>query len=265
MESAVLNKQTDVKPQAAERSETSTIAFPYTDLDAGIDLVKAIHTVGGTSCDSSQLAAALNMEAKGGGFRLRITGAQCFGLTIYERGGRIALTDLGRAAVDPANDRQIRRDAFLSVELFSKVFSNYKGSPLPPPPAMERILVTYGVGEKVAKNARQVLMRSAKQAGFFELATDRLTEPPNQRGGGTPPKDEPKPPHSGVNNSGGDGGNSGGLHPLIQGLLVTLPNPGIDWPLGDRINWLNMAQSIFNAIYKLPDPDKEKKIAITGS
>ena len=98
------------------------------------------------------------------------------------------------------------------------------------------------------------MLRSAKQAGFFEHAADRLVKPAikqeaptagkdDQRGDGGREKDQ---------NNGSSGGGFGGggcQHPLIQGLLMTLPEPGNDWPTQERINWLTMAASIFKMIY----------------
>jgi hypothetical protein len=245
-----------------ERTSNSTIEFPYTDLDAAMELVRAVHTVGGTACDSSQLAAQLSMEPKGGGFRIRITGAQSFDLINYERGGRVVLTELGRRAVDTQNDRSVRRDAFLRVPLYQKVFDEYKGSPLPPPPALERIMKGYGVGEKVADKARQVMMRSAKQAGYFDLAGDRLTAPPI-RDTGQAEAPPPAPPVQ-QRGSGNGGGDDADLHPLIKGLLITLPKPQTDWPVSDRLNWLIMANSIFKAIYRSPPKDGDVEIKLAA-
>ena len=36
---------------------------------------------------------------------------------------------------------------------------------------------------------------------------------------------------------------------MIQGLLMTLPEPGAAWAAQDRVNWLTMASSIFKMIY----------------
>ena len=245
----------------ADRSSNSTIEFPYTDLDAAIELVRAIHSVGGTACDSTQLAAQLGMEAKGGGFRIRITGAQCFDLINYERGGRVVLTELGRKAVDSKNERSVKRDAFQRVQLYQKVYDDYKGSPLPPPPALERIMKGYGVGEKVADKARQVMMRSAKQAGYFELAGDRLTSPPIRDEGVTEVASPPTEEKRSGNGGGNDGGDS--LHPLIQGLLITLPKPRTEWAVDQRLNWLIMANSIFKAIYTANQDQGDVDIKLT--
>lgn len=261
MESTVKTETQTAEPVQTERSSNSTIEFPYTDLDAALELVRAVHSVGGTACDSTQLAAQINMESKGGGFRQRITGAQCFDLINYERGGRVVLTELGRRAVDSQNDRSVRRDAFLKVPLYKKVFDEYKGSPLPPPPALARIIKGFGVGENVADKARQVMMRCAKQAGFFDIAGDRLTAPPIRESHTPdvmPSPEQPRP------NGGNGGGGDDGLHPLIKGLLITLPAPQTDWPVSDRLNWLIMANSIFKAIYKSNSDEGDVEIGLAA-
>lgn len=237
---------------APNTKERSTIAFPYSDLDAAVEVVKGVHNAGGTACDMDQLAAQLNMEAKGGGFRMRVNGAQTFGLVQYERGGRIVLTNLGREVIDPTTERQARVNSFLAVELYSRVFEDFKGGPLPPQAGLERAIVKLGVGQKVADRARQALLRSAKQAGFFEQAADRLVRPSIKTG--EEPKDQVNANRNGGNGSAGNGGD-GDLHPLIRGLLVTLPKPSDAWGTSDRMNWLTMANSIFNAIYAKPQGD----------
>lgn len=251
-------------PKDGGPSERSTIEFPYSDLDNAIEIVRGVHAVGGTACDYDQLAAHLGLEAKGGGFRIRITAAKTYGLLTYERGGRITLTELGRQIIDPQYERAARAEAFLKVPLFAKVYENFKGSPLPPQAGLERAIVSYGAGSKVVKNARQVLMRSAKQAGYFELSADRLTAPPIRGNAQEQPKDKEER----KSGSGGSGGNGGTGHPLIDGLLQTLPKPNTPWSPQERMNWLVMANSIFKIIYQSQDqgdviltlqrPSKEK-------
>ncbi len=225
----------------------STIDFPYNDLDAAVEVARGVHNAGGTACDSEQLAAQLKMEASGGGFRQRIGGAQTFSLVSYERGGRITLTELGRAVIDSEKERAARMNAFLSVPLYSKVYDEFKGSQLPPPPALERAITAMGVGTKVADRARQVMMRSAKQAGFFDQSSDRLVKP-SIRDDGNRDKNNPPDQQGGGGNDGG--GNGGNFHPLIQGLLVTLPKAGDTWAAEDRANWLTLANTAFKMIYK---------------
>lgn len=45
----------------------STIEFPYLDLDSAIEVVQAVHSVGGTSCEWNQLAAQMKQAPQGGG------------------------------------------------------------------------------------------------------------------------------------------------------------------------------------------------------
>jgi hypothetical protein len=48
-----------------------------------------------------------------------------------------------------------------------------------------------------------------------------------------------------------------GLHPFFRGLLDTLPDPGADWPLEKREQWLETARSIFALVYT--DPVEERR------
>lgn len=248
--------------EPAAGNERSTVEFPYTDLDSAAEVVKGVHRAGGNACESDQLAAELALEAKGGGFRLRITGAQMFGLITYERGGRVTLTELGKQMVDPAQERATRVQAFMSVELYQKVFEQFKGGPLPPQAGLDRALVSLGVGSGVKEKARQVMMRSAKQGGFLEYAPDRLVRPSVKTDGQKTKHAETREDDVQTlaqKNSGGGGG-GGGQHPLIQGLLVTLPVPGSEWTSRERVDWLTMAASIFKMIYVEESPSS---IAIT--
>ncbi|WP_295646787.1 hypothetical protein [uncultured Methylibium sp.] len=254
---------TDLKQEGdgSNERERSTIAFPYADLDSIVEVVKGVHSAGGTACDYDQLAAELKMEAKGGGFRLRIGAAQTFGVISYERGGRISLTDLGRQLTDPQLERSARVAAFLAVPLYQRVFEQFKGGPLPPQAGLERAIESMGVGAKVKEKARQVLMRSAKQAGFFDAAADRLVKPSVRQEAPPASPPPPDPQKQKQNGNGGGGGGGGHEHPLIQGLLLTLPAPGTQWEGADRANWLTMANSIFTMIYK----GAPATIAISGS
>ncbi len=260
-----IKSQPAVPPEAATERETSTIGFPYTDLDNGAEVVRGVHHAGGTACDYDQLAAQLKAEAKGGGFRMRVNGAKTFGLISYERGGRITLTELGRQLTDPHQERAAKVAAFLSVPLYQRVYEQFKGSPLPPQAGLERAIESMGVGAKVKDKARQVMLRSAKQAGFFDATHDRLVKPAiRQELRDTPDQGAAQQARSGEDartarspqGEGGSGGSGGGSdggggqrHPLIQGLLMTLPDPGSEWEPEARKNWLTMANSIFTMIY----------------
>jgi hypothetical protein len=239
---------------AAEEAkrERSTIAFPYNDLDDAMSVATAIHTNAGVSCDTDQLAAYMNQSATGGSFRLTVSTARIFGLTENDK-GRVSLTELGRRIVDPAQERRARAEAFLNVPLYRAIYDKYKGHMLPPAAALEREMATLGVSSKQTDKARQAFERSATQAAYFEHGKERLVMPAFQAGGAPetiridPIEQQGLKKKTGV--GGGGGGEGSDLHPFILGLLTTLPQPKEEWPVDQRVRWLQTASGIFDLIY----------------
>jgi hypothetical protein len=132
----------------------------------------------------------------------------------------------------------------LNVPLYRAVFDKYRGGVLPgQAAAIERELVGFGVSDKVKDRARQVLERSAEQAGFFEQGRNRLVMPGIATGREAPRDDT------------GGGGSGGGaeppaIDPIIQGLLSRLPKSGDVWPESERELWLDLLSGSFKLIYK---------------
>jgi len=182
--------------------------------------------------------------------------ARIFGLLNYDRGA-VTLSELGIRAIDPKFARAARAESFMAVPLFKVMFEKLRGGMLPPVAAIERAMETAGVPPKTKEKARQVFMRAAKQAGFFEIDQHRLTFPPNT-GTATPPAVEPETKHQG-DGGGGSGGGHDDLHPFIKGLLEKLPDPDSEWPIQARAKWLETASNIFDLMYK-PGPDDATKM-----
>lgn len=250
----------------ATKREQSSILFPYLDLDAAIEVTRAVYNRSGHgSCELHELAAEMG-QVVSGAFRLKTGAARIFELTEKEGRGGIQLTELGKQILSPETERAARAEAFMRVPLYERVYDRYKGQRLPPSKALEREMQSLGVSSKQTDKARQAFERSAKQAGYFESGDDRLVRP---RADGLTTKIQAEPEHTargdrdrgddrgrrdtGTGGSGGGagGGGSGGgqHHPLIEGLLVTLPKIGTAWPEEDRKAWLKMADSIFAMIY----------------
>lgn len=244
--------QTAASAESAEEVQRgrSTIEFPYLDLDNAVEVVKAVHSVEGDRCEWNQLATKLGVSGEGGGFRQRMIAAKTYCLLTYER-GQVMLTELGIRATDPAHEKRARFDAFMAVPLFKQLFDRLNGQPLPPVAAIERMAEGLGVAPKQKDKARQVFHRSAKQAGLFELSSDRLAIPPGLNGSSPKASTATVAPITAVGGGGGGGGGDD-LHPFIKGLLQKLPPPDAEWAVEGRMKWLMTAMNIFDLMYSAP-------------
>lgn len=241
--------------------ERSTIGFPYLDLDDAVAVTKAVHEVGGPSCEWEQLAAKLGMAAKGGGFRMRVLTAKTFGLLVYDK-STVTLSEIGLRAVDGQQEKSARVDAFLAVPLYKRVYDQFKGTSLPGNAGIENFMVSVGVAQKQKDKARQVFQRSAKQAGFFELSADRLTLPAIKGSARPAPRDDQQRDDEQSRPNGGGNGGGTTLHPFIEGLLKTLPQAETPWEIDKRAKWLQAAANIFDLIYTASDDSKSLSIKV---
>lgn len=237
----------------AEKRQMSTIAFPYLDQDVAVEVANAMYkTRGHSAMEAHELAATMD-QTLSGAFRLKTGTARIFGLTEKEGRDASKLSNLGLRIIEPATEKEARAEAFLAVPLYAAIYEKYKGQRLPPPKALEREMENLGVSNKQTDKARQAFERSARQAGFFEKGEDRLVRPHFDMHGdkAPPPPADDKPKDDAARGAGGTGGggSSGQYHPLIEGLLITLPSVGAVWPEVQRKAWLTMAESIFGMIY----------------
>jgi hypothetical protein len=161
--------------------------------------------------------------------------------------------------MDEIQARRARAQSFLRVPLFKAVYQKYQGTILPPTAALERDMVGLGVSEKQKDRARQVLERSAEQAGFLESGKNKLIIPAMAQGSGAPAGDQQHGSANGggkgsdaslgAGSGGGDGGGNGGPNdPLIKALIQRLPT-GSSWPTDDGIDWLKMLVMGFQVAY----------------
>jgi hypothetical protein len=122
-----------------------------------------------------------------------------------------------------------------------------------------------GVAATLTDKARHAFQRSARQAGYFNSAEDRLVRPRStgssapaetldQSAADKPASDQDQQQRR----SGGGSGGGGAYHPFIQGLLQTLPEPGTLWTVEGRAAWLQAAAQNFTAV---TTPHKHEKAA----
>ncbi len=250
-------------PDARTR-QRSTIGFPYMSLDAAITLARAVHdNVSRGDCDDNQLAAWTQQSSKSSTFRVQVSAARTFGLLEGEAGTH-RLTPLGLSIVDPNQEREAKVRAFLNVPLFKAVYDEYKAGTVPPPTAIERDMARLGVSEKQTGRARVSFEKSAELAGFFEHGRNRLVMPglsaPVQTK--APPAIKEDEPHSEVAR-GSSGG--GGLDPVIAALIQKLPKGKDDWPVDQRVTWLQMIAMAFDLAYGPGAPISITKGAVSAS
>lgn len=229
-----------------QKRERSTIEFPYLSLDQAEEVALAIYSrCGYGACEIDELAAEMQQTVSGA-FRQKTAAAKTFGLVEKDGRSSFVLSELGRAVVEEAQQRQGRVQAFLSVPLYEAIFDKYRGRPLPPPKALEREMEALGVSAKQTDKARQAFDRSAAHAGFHESGKDRLVKPRVDEA--VPPNPE-KPSDSLTGNGGGGGGEPPDVDPIIVGLLARLPKTGSEWPQAERKIWLDLLEGSFRLIY----------------
>ncbi len=261
------NNQEVTNGEAPKRIRSGT-ASPYFDLDTSIKVAEAIYVKGGGSCSSDQLAHWLNYKStRSGTYLTRIAAARHFGL-IESTGDRYTVTERGMRIVAPVMDTdatQAKIDAFMDIELFSKVFQRFRGSSLPTEGGLKNLFATpeYAILPDRIDAAIRILTNSADQAGFLVASGDqrRLIMP--SVGAGTASKgatsgeeEKPAPASSSEKIKGASHPSveqTGGVHSAIVGLLRELPPPGTPWPSSKKQRFLTAFQSTIDFIY--PEDD----------
>lgn len=202
-----LNKEQDSKRPRSE------VKFPGYTMADSIAVADVIHKKGGGACTIDELAAHLGYGGtNNGAFLTRVGAARTFGF-IDKSGDKFVLTQLAQSILMPVYDwmsKEALVKAFLNVELFRKVYEEYKGKQLPPEFGLKNALKTmFKVVPKSVERAYRVLMESADTAGFFETRNSRthLILPAIAKGKAQEPPADPNPPPPGF--GGGDGGGTG--------------------------------------------------------
>ncbi len=235
--------------------EQSAIAFPYVDLYAAVEIARAIYDrCGDDVCDLNDLATGLN-DGAGGAFRLKTSAARIFDL-IEKRGRSEARLTRGGVRVVTEDDVTAKAQAFLKVPLYSAVYERFKNSHLPPKKSLEQELKKLGVPEKQVDKARQVLERSARQAGFLDDGDNKLVRPTEDQPQIGNKSHIARASMMDTENRFEAYAAQAGMpvslrrdDPLIVGLVERLPALGTPWSDEARVAWLRLASSIFDVAY----------------
>jgi hypothetical protein len=242
----------------------STIQFPYSDMSDAILVAEGLLKGGGVPMSRDQLAAAMGLAPRGGGFATKIATARMFGVIETTR-GKYGLTELGFEIMDSSRQQEAKVKAFLSVELFKRTYDEFRNKMLPPRPhGLENAFVTFGVTAKNAKHARLSFEKSARLAGMFPGGNeDRLVMPLS--GGFAPvaatatPIGRPAMHYGGgdaefvADDSPAPASAPPSIHKSILGMLDELPAPKTEWSKAEQADWLDAVATLFQVIYKSQD------------
>jgi hypothetical protein len=233
------------------RRGRSTITFPYGDLTDAIRVSREVFNRGGR-CSLDELAASLQHDTiNSGAFRNKTGAARMFGL-IEIAADMVSLTPLGGRIVDEETEREALVEAFLNVELYETMFTQFRGSRLPPDSGIESVMVRLGVTPTQVTKARQAFQRSAQLAGFYSAGPDRLILPTgpvltrsiSEVGNQSPP--DPPVRRASVGTD---------LPKVIDGLLEEAPW-GAKWNEAEFKEWADLFERAARVHFKLPRADR---------
>lgn len=233
------------------KRDRSTIAFPYDDLAAAIDVARAVHENGGRA-EVETVAAILGQSTTSGAFRVKVSAARMFGLVTSNREG-VRLDDLGARILDETTAAEARAVAFLNVALYARLYDDFKARLLPPDSGLEEAIRQLGVAPKQVVHARQVFQRSADQAGYFRVSNQRLVKPPFGGNDDAAPAGAPAE----TKKTSDIGSPLTDKPAIIVEVFKRLPSDGADFPSAERTAWLRALMANLNLVYgSLPTPSQ---------
>jgi hypothetical protein len=232
--------------------ERSTIRFPYDDLSAAEDVVRAVHERYGGQATYDQIAAELQVSNLSGAFRNKVSAARMFGLATVDRQGNVTPTPLGTKLLDERTAYDARAQSFLNVPLYAQLHERYRGATLPDDKGLEHAIRELGVATKQVTTARQAFQRSAQQAGYFHQGRNRLVKPPPSGTVG-----ETGYPDERTDERREEGQPGMQADPLLASLFQKLPDKDRGFSKDERDNFVVALKAIFTLVYG-PEEDKSK-------
>ncbi len=137
LEKASRNRKNGKKKYASKaRKSTSIRPYPRVSLEKAMTIPVAVKEKnGGNAWAGEQLAKAVDLSPKNVAFYYLLLGAQKFNLTSGTKpDGEVSLSELGRQLVysgSAEEELELKRKAFLSVDIFKTVLDYYGGNRLP--------------------------------------------------------------------------------------------------------------------------------------
>ena len=156
-----------------ERGVRSGTKYPYYDLEAAERFAKSVQEAGGNEVLEEELLKHLRLSQTTKSWIYSLSTGREFGL--IERKGQKAdarsiITELGKRLLVPGDDAELlasRAAAFLTPQVYRRLFERYKDAPVPQPQFLANILVReHKLVDSVSQPAAEAFIASARFAGL---------------------------------------------------------------------------------------------------
>jgi hypothetical protein len=171
---------------------------------------------------------------------------------------------LGARLADEQREKDGRVEAFLHVPLYERLYDSFHGRRLPSDKGLENEMRLLGVSPKQLSKARIAFQRSAEQAGFFAHGNDRLVRPASTPTESATVSAGAQVTATGQSAPSEDMTETNGLHPLLAGLIKTIPREGEPFSSRRQRQWLEAAKVNFALIFGSDDDETPKPRATPG-
>ena len=146
----------------------SPVEYPRRSLRYALKLAEAVASLGG-KCSVETCAEGMKKKVSGA-FTALVSAAVKYGI-VTSKSGQLAVTEQFnkyRLAYDEEEKRELLRQAFLNVPLFSQVFTRFRNGKLPPGDILTKILIReFGVNENRASAIHQYFIEGATESGLL--------------------------------------------------------------------------------------------------
>lgn len=143
------------------------VEYPRRSLSDALELAEAVSGLGGR-CSIPTCADSMQ-KRMGGAFSAVISAAVKYGL-VTSKSGQLAVTDQFnkyRLAYNEVEKRNLLKQAFLSVPLFSQVFNRFRDEKLPGEILNKVLIREFDVNENIASAIRRYFIEGATATGLL--------------------------------------------------------------------------------------------------
>lgn len=241
------------------KGKRASRGYPRYDMETSLDVAKIAYHKAGPECSDEYLPQFLGYKsANNGAYLARVGAAKVFGFIDSTRGsGMFKVTDRALTIMEPvrpADAKQEKVNAFLSVPLFNSLYAELKNSPMPSDGGIKNLLKQkFGIMDAKVNVAFRVFMDSARFAGFFDVAENRLMKPliRDDDTASSNGEDEEEREQDHIDTSSQSVAQRQGkqIHEAISGLLKVLPAPGEPWSREKKESFMTALKSTLDLIY----------------